>query len=61
LLTEEPKKLLCPIIDVPAKNRFSPFSSFLAEAGIQFNQAFLDPRLRGSDGLSGFLRVHHHL
>jgi len=30
-----------------------------ANAGIQGNQSFLDPRVRGGDGLGDFLRGHH--
>jgi hypothetical protein len=36
------------------KSRFFPVFVIPAEAGIQLNQAVLDFRPRGSDGLSGF-------
>jgi len=35
------------------------FSVIPAQAGIQSSQSLLDSRLRGSDDLRGFSRVHH--
>jgi hypothetical protein len=40
------------------KSQKSPFSVIPAQAGIQYFRAFLDSRLRGSDGFDDFLRGH---
>jgi hypothetical protein len=40
------------------KSRFYPVFVIPAKAGIQLNQAVLDSRLRGSDGVFDFLRDH---
>ena len=45
-------------IDELVKSLFYPVFVIPAKAGIQLNQAVLDSRLRGSDGLFDFLRVH---
>jgi hypothetical protein len=45
--------------DLVESHFHSVFIIPLAGAGIQLNQAVLGSRLRGSDGLSDFLRVHH--
>jgi len=43
------------------KSRFYPLFVIPAKAGIQLNQAVLDSRLRGSDGVFDFLRDHQIL
>jgi hypothetical protein len=48
-------------IDDIVKSRFPLLLVIPAKAGIQFNQAVLDSRLRGSDGFSDFLRFHQNL
>jgi hypothetical protein len=44
--------------DELAKSLKTLFSVIPAKAGIQSLQGLLDSRLRGSDGLGDFLRVH---
>jgi len=44
--------------DAFVKSPKTPFSVIPAKAGIQCLQAFLDSRLRGSDGYRDFLRTH---
>ena len=58
------KRIFCIItqvnIDGLVKNQKTPVFVIPAKAGIQENQSLLAYRLRGSDGLGYFLRVHQH-
>jgi len=47
--------------DEPIKNHNTPLGVIPAQAGIQRNQSVLDSRLRGSDELGDFLRLHQPL
>ena len=49
---------VAPNFDGFVKIRFYPVFVIHAKAGIQLNQKVLDSRLRGSDVLFDFLRVH---
>jgi hypothetical protein len=49
------------ILDELVRSQKSHFSVIPAKAGIQSFQGLLDSRLRGSDDLGDFLRIHHPL
>jgi hypothetical protein len=47
-------------IDDLVKSQKAPLSVIPAKAGIQYFQALLDSRLRGSDDCGNFLRDHQY-